>query len=158
VAITTESGETYFANGVCQCKAYALGTPCKHRAAVRIIEMYNEAITTVASEPTDEPTDERIELIADITSTWSRKFRGESLADALMFRSGCNHLSALAPGRLRDILAIIAKGGSRNDGTLRVTPIESKLPQPAARFTVTASIDGFPVTVEVEGRADDLRA
>ena len=45
-----------------------------------------------------------------------------------------------------------------NDGTLKVTPIESKLPQPAAKFTVTASIDGFPISVECEGRADDLRA
>src|SRR5262249_9006840 len=39
-----------------------------------------------------------------------------------------------------------------------VTPIESKQPTPAARFTVTATIDGFPVQVEVEGKADSLRA
>jgi hypothetical protein len=39
-----------------------------------------------------------------------------------------------------------------------VTPIESKQPAPAARFTVTATIDGFPVQVEVEGKADSLRA
>jgi hypothetical protein len=45
-----------------------------------------------------------------------------------------------------------------NDGTLKVTPIESKMPQPAARFTITATLDGFPFTVEAEGRADDLRA
>ena len=42
--------------------------------------------------------------------------------------------------------------------TSNVTPIESKQPTPAARFTVTASIDGFPVQVEVEGKADSLRA
>ena len=48
-----------------------------------------------------------------------------------------------------------------NDGTLKiekVTPIESKQPQPAAKFTVGASLEGFPVQVEVEGKADDLRA
>lgn len=43
VAITTESGQTYFANGKCQCKAFENGMPCKHRAAARLIELYNEA-------------------------------------------------------------------------------------------------------------------
>src|SRR5262245_28219197 len=39
-----------------------------------------------------------------------------------------------------------------------VTPIESKQPAPAgARFTIAASIDGFPVSIEVEGKADTLR-
>ena len=42
IAITTESGHTYFANGSCQCKAYSLGTPCKHRAAARLIELMEE--------------------------------------------------------------------------------------------------------------------
>lgn len=46
-----------------------------------------------------------------------------------------------------------------NDGTLKVTPIESRQPAPAsARFTITTTIDGFPVSVEVEGKADTLRA
>jgi hypothetical protein len=46
-----------------------------------------------------------------------------------------------------------------NDGTLKVTPIESKQPAPAgAKFTITCQIDGFQVQVEVEGAADKLRA
>jgi hypothetical protein len=46
-----------------------------------------------------------------------------------------------------------------NNAATNVTPIESKQPAPAgARFTITASIDGFPVQVEVEGKADVLRA
>jgi hypothetical protein len=46
-----------------------------------------------------------------------------------------------------------------NTSPNNVTPIESKQPAPAgARFTITASIDGFPVSVEVEGKADALRA
>jgi hypothetical protein len=45
-----------------------------------------------------------------------------------------------------------------SDGTLKVTPIESKMPQPAARFTIQATLDGFPFTVEAEGRAGDLKA
>jgi hypothetical protein len=43
IAVTTESGKTYFANGHCQCEAYRRGAPCKHRAAARLIELYNAA-------------------------------------------------------------------------------------------------------------------
>jgi hypothetical protein len=39
-----------------------------------------------------------------------------------------------------------------------VTPIESKQPQAAARFTITATIDGFPIQIEFEGGADSLRS
>jgi hypothetical protein len=42
VAITTETGKTYFSNGVCQCEAYRQGQPCKHRALARLIDLYNE--------------------------------------------------------------------------------------------------------------------
>lgn len=46
-----------------------------------------------------------------------------------------------------------------NANPSNVTPIESKRPAPAgAKFTIMASIDGFPVSVEVEGKADVLRA
>ena len=38
-----------------------------------------------------------------------------------------------------------------------VTPITDRQPAPAARFTITATIDGFPVSIEVEGKADALR-
>ena len=44
-----------------------------------------------------------------------------------------------------------------NDGTLKVTPITAAQPQASAKFSITASIDGFPITVEVEGKADALR-
>ena len=33
----SESGTTYFANGACQCAAFAKGQPCKHRAAARLV-------------------------------------------------------------------------------------------------------------------------
>jgi len=42
VAITTETGHTYFANGSCQCKAFANGQACKHRALARLVEIANE--------------------------------------------------------------------------------------------------------------------
>jgi hypothetical protein len=38
-----------------------------------------------------------------------------------------------------------------------VTPIESKQPAPACRFTISATLRGFPITIEGEGRAGDLK-
>lgn len=38
-----------------------------------------------------------------------------------------------------------------------VTPIESKQPMPSCRFAITVSLSGFPVTIEGEGRAGDLK-
>jgi hypothetical protein len=40
--ILSPSNEIYEANGTCQCKAFASGQPCWHRAAARLIERYNE--------------------------------------------------------------------------------------------------------------------
>ncbi len=45
-----------------------------------------------------------------------------------------------------------------NDGMLKVTPITATQPQSSAKFSITATIDGFPIQVEVEGKADSLRA
>jgi len=39
-----------------------------------------------------------------------------------------------------------------------VTPITDKQPAPAAKFSITCTLDGFPIEIEAEGRADDLRA
>src|SRR5262245_47818381 len=48
-----------------------------------------------------------------------------------------------------------------NDGTLKVaapvTPIESRQPQAQAKFTITATLDGFPIVIEGEGRTGDLK-
>jgi hypothetical protein len=40
--VTTESGESYHANGVCQCKAASFGQICRHRIAARLVNRYNE--------------------------------------------------------------------------------------------------------------------
>src|SRR5215467_8876201 len=45
-----------------------------------------------------------------------------------------------------------------NEALNNVTPIESKQHAPAAKFIVGASLDGFPICVEMEGKASDLRA
>jgi hypothetical protein len=44
LVILSESGEIYTANGVCQCKAYAGGQPCKHRAAYKLVKRYMETV------------------------------------------------------------------------------------------------------------------
>jgi hypothetical protein len=41
--ILSPSGEIYSANGSCQCRAFANGQPCWHRAAARLVERYREA-------------------------------------------------------------------------------------------------------------------
>jgi hypothetical protein len=43
------------------------------------------------------------------------------------------------------------------NGQLNVTPITDKQPQPSCRFTIQATLKGFPVTIEGEGRAGDLK-
>ena len=40
--ILSPSNEIYRANGTCQCKAYANGRPCWHRAAARLVQRYME--------------------------------------------------------------------------------------------------------------------
>lgn len=40
----SESGEIYEANGVCQCKAFSQGQPCKHRAAYKLVKRYMETV------------------------------------------------------------------------------------------------------------------
>jgi len=39
--ITSDSGETYKANGTCGCAAYRKGMVCKHRVAYRIVSIYH---------------------------------------------------------------------------------------------------------------------
>lgn len=40
----SESGEIYESNGVCQCKAFSQGQPCKHRAAYKLVKRYMETV------------------------------------------------------------------------------------------------------------------
>jgi hypothetical protein len=45
-----------------------------------------------------------------------------------------------------------------NSNPSNVTPITAAQPQASAKFSIACTIDGFPVSVEVEGKADNLRA
>ena len=49
LAITTETGKTYFANGVCQCEAYKNRMPCKHRALHRLNAIAEETAPEAVS-------------------------------------------------------------------------------------------------------------
>lgn len=40
--LSETSNQVYTANGTCQCKAFAQGKPCRHRAAARLITIYIE--------------------------------------------------------------------------------------------------------------------
>ncbi len=44
-----ESNEIHSANGVCDCIAFTKGFPCWHRAAARLVRLYNEAETATSS-------------------------------------------------------------------------------------------------------------
>lgn len=54
-----ESNEIYEANGTCSCKAYELDSPCRHRAAARLVRNYYAALDAVLLadlvEPGDDP-------------------------------------------------------------------------------------------------------
>jgi len=62
IMVTTEAGHTYHANGRCQCRAFELGQPCKHRALARLVDLCNEAPAQapVPSQPAAAPRQPRI--------------------------------------------------------------------------------------------------
>lgn len=39
--VLSESGRVYEAGAACQCEAFLRGRPCKHRAAYRLVRLYN---------------------------------------------------------------------------------------------------------------------
>jgi hypothetical protein len=50
--ITSDSGETYHANGTCSCAAYRNGMVCKHRVAYRLLTLYNASEPVATKEAT----------------------------------------------------------------------------------------------------------
>ena len=39
--VLSDSGRVYEAGAACQCEAFRRGRPCKHRAAYRLVRLYN---------------------------------------------------------------------------------------------------------------------
>jgi hypothetical protein len=53
LVLSSTSSNIYTANGTCQCKAFGLGQACWHRAAHRLVNLYNE---TAACDRESAPT------------------------------------------------------------------------------------------------------
>jgi hypothetical protein len=112
LAVTTESGRTYFANGVCQCEAYKRSTACKHRALYRLYQIAAEIAPAVS--PTDEALADdvaqssRQNLIAEITNIWPRFAPGLPIETELMARFKVNRLDMLADDMLKAVRLAIA--------------------------------------------------
>jgi SWIM zinc finger len=57
LAMTTESGQTYFVTeSRCQCRAFELGQPCKHRCLVALRRLAETAPAPVAAPARRVPT------------------------------------------------------------------------------------------------------
>jgi hypothetical protein len=108
IAVTTESGETYFANGACGCKAFALGQACKHRALARLIEIANETAPVAVSLEQDVAASSRPALIAEIRNIWPRFAPGLPIEVELMARFKVNRLEMLADDMLKAVRLAVA--------------------------------------------------
>jgi hypothetical protein len=126
IMVTTETGQTYHANGSCQCRAFELGQPCKHRALARLVEIASEIEETASgavSAPAevvatkgatrdefaaDVAASTRSQLIAEIENIWPRFAPGVPLDTELLARFRVNRLDMLDDGALRDIRLAIA--------------------------------------------------
>jgi hypothetical protein len=115
LAITTETGKTYFANGICQCEAYRQSQACKHRALYRLYEIARELPEETATPAVsdaeivaDVATSSRANLIAEIENIWPRFAPGVPLATELMARFRVNSLSFLDDDMLRRVRLTIA--------------------------------------------------
>ncbi len=116
LAITTETGNTYFANGICSCEAYKRSTACKHRALYRLYAIAREEVADVATSTApvavsfadDVVTSSRANLIAEITNIWPRFAPGLPIETELMARFGVNRISMLDDDMLRRVRLAIA--------------------------------------------------
>ncbi len=109
LAITTETGNTYFANGVCQCEAYQHSTACKHRALYRLYAIANEIEETApaaVSLEDDVAASPRQHLIIEIENVWPKTW--PPLYAELLARFGKSDLNDLDDDMLRRVRLAIA--------------------------------------------------
>jgi hypothetical protein len=121
ILVTTDSGETYHANGACQCKAYTDGgkSACKHRALYRLIQIANETeaaeeaarrcdliIADIKEIAADVAASPRKQLIIEIENVWPKTW--PPLYTELLARFGKSDLSALDDDQLRRVRLAIA--------------------------------------------------
>ena len=105
--ITTANG-TYAANGVCNCEAARRGhTQCYHRAAARLMDLYETAPEAV-SLAEDVAKSPRQHIIAEIENIWPRFAPGLPLYTELLARFGKSELNMLDDDSLRRVRLAIA--------------------------------------------------
>jgi hypothetical protein len=107
-ALVTTANGTYAANGHCNCEAARNGhTQCKHRAAARLMDLYETEMASAVSFAADVAASPRQNLIIEITNIWNR-VETTPLAVALMSRFGKSQLSMLDDDMLRRVRLAIA--------------------------------------------------
>src|SRR5262245_27196234 len=109
-ALVTTANGTYAANGHCNCEAARKGhTQCKHRAAARLMDIYErETAPEAVSFADDVAESSRQNLIAEIENIWPRFAPGLPLATELMARFRVNSLNFLDDDMLRRVRLAIA--------------------------------------------------
>ena len=107
-ALVTTANGTYAANGHCNCEAARRGhTQCYHRAAARLMDLYETEMAQAVSFVADVETSSRSNIIAEIENIWPR-VESTPLAVALMSRFGKNKLDMLDDDMLRRVRLTIA--------------------------------------------------
>jgi len=85
--ITSESGETYFVTeNTCQCRAFELNQPCKHRAYVALARLAGEAAASVEKSSTNVQEISTARRPPIITRSIERNYRGPAIVTVR-----CNH-------------------------------------------------------------------
>ena len=107
-ALVTSSNGTYAANGHCSCEAARKGhAQCYHRAAARLMDLYETEMAQAISFAADVAESSRQNLIAEIRNIWPR-VETTPLAVALMSRFGKNKLEMLDTDMLRRVRLAVA--------------------------------------------------
>ena len=109
-ALVTTANGTYAANGHCNCEAARKGhTQCNHRAAARLMDLYESEVAAEATFAADVAESSRENLIAEITNIWPRFAPGIPLYTELLARFGKSSLEMLDDDMLRRVKLTIAR-------------------------------------------------
>jgi hypothetical protein len=107
-ALVTTANGTYAANGHCNCEAARRGhTQCYHRAAARLMDVYETEVAALTTFTADIATSSRSNLIAEIENIFPRVC-DVPLAVELMARFRVNKLEMLDDDCLRRVRLAIA--------------------------------------------------
>jgi hypothetical protein len=106
-ALVTTANGTYAANGHCNCEAARRGhTQCYHRAAARLMDLYETEVAALATFTADVAATPRQHLLIEIVNVWPKTW--PPLAVELMARFRVNQLEMLDDDMLRRVRLAIA--------------------------------------------------